>query len=342
MHQGNVLLGIALGDAFCFGLEFQDRRFLQEQFKDRIDFTYFRSYRKDINYYCPGDYSDDTSDNIAVMKLLMCNEFVHENVLLKYIQAEYDNAKCARRGNPRPGYGSIEQVLSVETALKEKALRKVKSDQAGKLHPGNAPVMRAIPFGLIDLLNIERNCRISASLTHPHLEAYFATSLIANTAYFLLHKNIKKNELFGHLYSYYLYFPDPEIRALAIKTLTHYKYWISEDFSEESRLEFTGPSFKRFWDQKEILGLPSDALRTAMTALYIIINTDNSFGALKETIYMGGDVDTLAAITLGISVGLYGLGDIPVELIPMLENSERIIRLGEDFRNCYQDYLDFD
>ena len=77
-----------------------------------------------------------------------------------------------------------------------------------------------------------------------------------------------------------------------------------------------------------------DAMRTAGCALYLLKHYQGSpFGILKDAVWIGGDVGSLAAICLGIAGAAYGLVDIPSWLIEPLEDHDVILKLADEFES---------
>ena len=68
-----------------------------------------------------------------------------------------------------------------------------------------------------------------------------------------------------------------------------------------------------------IKGLPSDSKYTAGAVLYILKQSSDAFDALKKSVYLGGDVDSLAALTTGILAGRYGVESLPEYMIEAVE-----------------------
>ncbi len=93
MSQVNIreiLLGIAIGDAFGAGVEFQDRNWIRRN----VDFTKFVNARHLIKVpieklkvftenYNAWDYTDDTEMTIGVLKALLSEEPFSESLLVK-------------------------------------------------------------------------------------------------------------------------------------------------------------------------------------------------------------------------------------------------------------------
>ena len=72
-------------------------------------------------------------------------------------------------------------------------------------------------------------------------------------------------------------------------------------------------------------------MRTAGTVLYIVKHAKNANDALRLSIDMGGDIDSLAAIAVGLVGGRVGLGSLPPFLLEGLEDRERIRALARGF-----------
>ena len=94
-----------------------------------------------------------------------------------------------------------------------------------------------------------------------------------------------------------------------------------------------GPQpIESYMDGSPILGLRSDAMRTVGAALYIVKNAKTTWEAIKMSILMGGDVDSLASITGGLMAGRHGLGnDLPPFLLQGLELRDHIAARGRAF-----------
>ena len=80
-----------------------------------------------------------------------------------------------------------------------------------------------------------------------------------------------------------------------------------------------------------INGLPSDAKYTTGAVLYVLMHSEDAFDALKKAVFLGGDVDSVAAITTGIMAARNSLGNIPDFMINKVEGREYLNQLGDDF-----------
>jgi ADP-ribosylglycohydrolase len=321
MGLKEALKGIAIGDAFGAGIEFQDRRWIIEN----VDFTRYMSARIGIyaENYEPGFYTDDTEHSIGVLKALMHKEIFSEELLLRLWKEEYENDKKAK-GFPRQGHGSIKQWYEGNISIES-----LRESQRKREYPGNAPAMRGIPIGFAPHDKINPYAFINANATHPHPKAQAASILIARAAEYMIVKEGKQDEVIPYC-SFFI--EDKE----TIRLLNKIQRLPCRNRLNEKDLELLcGPQPIPYYTEKgkELYGMPCDAMRTAAAALYIIKNVKDPFEGLKRAIRLGGDVDSVAAITTGILAGRYGLDSIPKNIIQKTEGLEKLEALGELFYN---------
>ncbi len=325
----NIFLGIAIGDAFGAGLEFQDRNWIRAN----VDFTKFINKRTDINVpekaiftidYKEWDYTDDTEMSIAVAKALMSKEKLSEELLVKHFTDEY-LLGFKLKGYKRNGHGSIRLVYNGEKTIEE-----IKDFQRNKKYPGNAPPMRAIPIGFVNEEKINLYATLNATSTHPHPKAIDSSILIARATRALLIENIGKKELINYCVKY---ITDPE----TIEKLKLADELPAPDLLNEKEFEILcGPQpLKRSEFIEGLYGLSSNAMYTAISALYFIKHSNSAFEGLKNSIRLGGDVDSLASIVVGILAGKYGIADLPKY---MIENVEGVAYLKE-LAGAFNDHI---
>ena len=192
----NLLLGIAIGDAFGAGIEFQDRNWISEN----VDFTKFVNARCSIKVpeqqlndfvknYRPWDYTDDTEMTIGVINSLLSKRKFSADLLIDYWKQEFLADKKAK-GFGRNGHGSMRWFYEGTKSIEE-----IRFFQKNRVYPGNAPTMRAIPFGLIPEKWINQYAIINADATHPHDKARASSILIARVTHYLLIKRGSQNTL---------------------------------------------------------------------------------------------------------------------------------------------------
>ena len=316
-----VLLGVAVGDAFGTGIEGQDKDWIHKN----VDFTKYVSARtsKYSQGYKLGDYSDDTSDTLAMFKLLKNLKDINSEKLLEEIRAEYEKSKQERGGIPRAGYGSISWYFEGNKTMDE-----IQDFQRKKVYPGNAPVMRSIPIGMLVPDNkIHSVCILNADLTHPHPKARIASILIARAAQHLLILKLPASELISKC-SHFVLGMDSEFDQYLEKV----DRLGSELASFDDYCLLVGPQpIKSFMTGQMIIGLNSDAMRTAGAALYLLKFCKTPLEALTKSIQIGGDVDTLASIVLGIVCGTCSDSDLPGWLFDQLEHVQELTDFADHY-----------
>ena len=316
MNYRDLLLGIAIGDAFGAGVEFQERAWIRAN----VDFTQFVNARHLIDVpdaqkalftenYRPWDYTDDTEMTIGVVKALMDERPFFEALLVEKWTTEYQNG-IQEKGYGRNGHGSMRWFFSGEKTIEE-----LRDFQRNRPNPGNAPAMRAVPLGLVAPDKINAYAAINAQATHPNIHAILSSQCIARAAeYLLIKKGAPQNIIpyclqnipFNQAYQDYL---------CQVDELDVYEKLSSADFEI-----LLGPQpIQEPYFLAGIHGLPSDSKYTAGAVLYILKQAKNTFDALKKSIYLGGDVDSVASIATGIMGAIHGLDALPQFMLAAVE-----------------------
>ena len=304
----NVLLGIAIGDAYGAGVEFQDRNWI----RNNVDFTKFYNKRNSISVseekkeiftkgYNEWDYTDDTEMTIGVIKALISREVFSEELLVKMWDDEYKKG-IKEKGYGRNGHGSMRWYYSGEKTIEE-----IKSFQRNRKNPGNAPAMRSVPIGLINSALIDDYSKINAEATHPNKNAIISSQCIARATEFILKKKGAPNKIINYCLEKVELNEEYKEYLNKVNDLNKYEDLTKIDFS----ILCGEQPIKAPYFLPGIYGLPSDSKYTTGAVLYVIKNSINTFDALKKSILLGGDVDSVASITTGIMAGKYGLDSIP-------------------------------
>lgn len=316
MKLSDALIGVAVGDAYGFGLEFSDRRWIREN----VDFARFIDHRSEHKApYKPGYYSDETEHTIGVLKALISTDNFSAELLLREWKAEYDTDKIAK-GFGREGHGSIQDWYEGRLSIE-----KIRKRQAERDEPGNGPAGRAIPLGFVKPGDVGISAIINANATHPHPKARAASMLVARATEYLIVEHGAQQGLIQHCAGY---ITDTETKALLRQADALGPYETLDDCGFEV---LCGPQPVRFFQDKETLffGLPGTAMRTAVAALYITKHSQDAFSGLKNSILLGGDVDSLAAICTGLLAGRFGLQSLPTFMLEQTEGIGRLRNLAE-------------
>jgi len=80
-----------------------------------------------------------------------------------------------------------------------------------------------------------------------------------------------------------------------------------------------------------IKGVPSDSKYTTGCVLYVLRHSQNAMDALRKSVHLGGDVDSVASITTAIMAGRTGLKSIPRFMLEKVEGKKYLEETGADF-----------
>jgi ADP-ribosylglycohydrolase len=314
----NLLIGVSVGDAFGAGVEFQDRDWIRRN----VDFTRFVNARHKIQIdeerkslftqdYHEWDYTDDTEMTVGLVKAMLADEPFTESLLVKKWQEEFMAGKKAK-GYGRNGHGSMGWYFRGEKTMEE-----IRDFQRGRPNPGNAPAMRAVPLGLLPEELINEYAAINARATHPNELAIISSQLVARAAQYLLVQGGDPEGLIAYCCKTVPLNEEYEIYLQALEMLPAYEHLSELDFAVLCGPQPIVPPYFL----PGIKGVPSDSKFTAGCTLYILKHSNTAMEALRKSILLGGDVDSVASITTGIMAGAKGLASIPNF---MLEHTEKI------------------
>lgn len=322
------LLGTAIGDAFGAGVEFQDRDWIRKH----VDFSALINVRDQIQVsaeerylftenYSAWDYTDDTEMTIGVMKALSDPDTWTEELLVQYWKTEYEQG-IAQKGYGRNGHGSIGWYFRGEQSLEA-----IRTFQRERENPGNAPAMRAAPLAWAEESLINTYATLNATATHPNIQAILASQCVARAAFHMMVLRAEAQEVISYCrksvnlnerYSVYLE---------AVDNLPGY-----EDLGEAEFKVLCGPQpivAPHFLPG--INGVPSDAFYTTGCVLYVLKHSNTAMEALRQSIYLGGDVDSVASLTTGILGARCGLESLPAYMLEKVEGVAYLKRLAAEF-----------
>jgi poly(ADP-ribose) glycohydrolase ARH3 len=250
-------------------------------------------------------YTDDTQMMIALAESLV-------------IMGRADGADIARRFSdnyePQRGYGSgAHQALS--------ALRHgCQWDQAAKLvFPdgsfGNGAAMRVAPVGVHyfdDTVELRRAAELSAVITHAHplgMEGAVLQARAVAEAMGIAGAPVDPAAFLGVLQTFVRNDCDDYIRSM-------------------ERIALLLTDHPTVADVVGALGNDIRAHRSVPAAIYAFLSHTESFAsAVRYAVMLGGDTDTIGAMTGAIAGAYHSAGGIPSSWLDALENSEK----GRDY-----------
>ncbi len=338
MSFSDVLLGIAIGDAFGAGVEFQDRDWI----KSHVDFSGLVNARDSIaahlvdkpaNFppaeaftqnYTSWDYTDDTEMTVGLIKALLDEQDFTPDTLVTHFTQEYLQGQD-KKGFGRNGHGSMQWVFDGTRNIDE-----VRAFQQKRNYPGNAPVSRAVPLGFLPAHLIPNYALINANATHPHPKAQVASRLVAEATHFLLVQQGAPQDLIRHCLTKVRH-QDQETESQLAQVA---KLPPPEALQPHHYEVLCGPQpivTPRFLPG--INGLPSDAMLTGLSVLYVLCHAQDTFDGLQLAVQMGGDVDSLASVCTGILAGKHGLDSLPEFMLKNVEGRAYLQQVAQDFED---------
>ncbi len=305
-----ALIGTFVGDALGMPVEGWSWRDIRRQFGEIREMLPAR--------LGAGTYTDDTVLMIALAESLIAREghLDPEDLQVRF-RAAYD---------PRRGFGAgmhrLVRLWDLGIPWREAA----RSLFDGGSY-GNGGAMRVAPVGVLyhsDLTHVYEAARLQASVTHAHPLGQEGAALQA--------------------------------LAVALAVQSEPEHFAPETFIEEleAALPPSAETYRRAlmlawdlrdrWEDRDLivrkLGNRSSAHRSVPTAIFSFITFWQSFEeALVYAVSLGGDTDTLAAMTGAIAGAFHGVSAVPQRWWDALENGVKgrdyVVHLGEQLWELY-------
>ncbi len=330
MKIREILLGIAIGDAFGAGVEFQDRNWIRQN----VDFSKLINVRDKIKVplekkeiftknYTEWNYTDDTEMTIGVIKALLSNQEFSKELLIEKWKEEYDLG-IDKKGIGRNGHGSMSWYYSGEMTIEQ-----IRNFQRNRNNPGNAPAMRSVPIGLLNENLINIYAEINANATHPNINAILSSQCIARCAEYLIVKQGAKENLINYCLKTVSLNKEYKDYLNEVNNLGEY-----ENLTENEFRVLCGPQpIEEPYFLPGINGVPSDSKFTTGSVLFVLKNCRDAMDALKKSVNLGGDVDSIASICTGIMAGVNGLNSIPKFMIEKIEGKVYLEGIADKFKD---------
>lgn len=246
-------------------------------------------------------YTDDTAMMIGVAEsLLACAGFDFEHMAETFLR-NYER-------EPWRGYGYGPQM--VFRIMRREGIREGLDRRcfpSGSF--GNGAAMRVAPVGLFFFDDVEKLREVAymqSKITHSHPLAAEGAAVVAYAVKLALEG--EKPRFVERLSEF--------IREEAFR---HKIEAISSLMSKKNQREWI----------VEHLGNGVEALNSVPTAVFSFLCTDSFEDALLYAVSLGGDADTIGAMTGAISGAYYGVAGIPERWLEKLEKREYISSLAE-------------
>ena len=289
------MLGFAVGDALGVPYEFFSReRISRRPCKDMIGFG--------SHHMSVGTWSDDTSMVVATMDSIIENGIVDLDDIMFRFDSWFRKAK----------YTANDKVFDIGKTVKkailkfEDGIEPILCGGKNNLDNGNGSLMRMLPvayylnynnYGDLDEVDIINKV---SSLTHGHeisclgckIYVDYVKQLLNGVDKFDALNNIKKIK-YDDYYS--------------VDSVVEYTRILNEDLSKLSIDEISSSTY---------------VVSTLEASLWAVLNTDSYEDAVLKAINLGGDTDTIGAITGSMAGIIYGKKNIPNRWLSVLKRED--------------------
>lgn len=301
----DALLGFAVGDAFGVPVESLEREDIK--YLDLVQMI-----GNGVHNVPKGAWSDDTSMLISSMDSIINNNCInYEDIMNNFIKW-LDSSK----------FTSIDETFGVgATTLKALTNYKKTNDVFNSgckedIYNGNGSLMRILPFSLYCILNnLDDNetrgtINTASALTHSNniskMGCYIYTEFL---------REIINSKDKVKAFEYIL---NKDYTSYGVSANDAYAKLLDENFIEVSEEEIKSSGY---------------VVDTLESVIYSILNTRSYKSSIITSVNLGGDTDTIAALTGAISGILYSSRTIPREWIDCLLKKDYLIELANKFNN---------
>jgi len=296
-----MLLGLALGDAY--GAPFENLSYIKASEKLASD-----------GLVC-GTYTDDTQQALAVAELLASGQSCSPETMADFFLTAYKRDK-------RFGYSEMTQKMLASDSPKLFLESISTVEKVNRKTDGAA--MRALPIGFLPERDGVICCAgLSASITHGHPDAIAATIGIALIAHHRLYHHTPFSEIWSAVRE--------DIRKIHPDII---RYCDTCALLKSPEREILLESYAEY-------GVPYTESRIFLgSVLFLLIQYGSDpMRLLIESILLGGDTDTVAAVVLGAALITGGEGSEIWNLVSALEDGpfgkKYLIYIGDQLSMRY-------
>ena len=310
------VFGLAVGDALGVPVEFSKREML-----DQDPVTGMREYG--THNQPKGTWSDDTSMVLATMDAMCWRGLSLPSIMDMFVKWLY-SAEYTAGGVVFDVGGTCSEAINNWRMGEE-------IDKCGgcdEYSNGNGSLMRMLPlvywvyqyYGTGICPESVNTIYVASGLTHTHIVSKVSCVYCVYIGIYIMiygHKRGLKNSI-----------------KEAIADVENYYYEGVNTYIEwESIIQIilTG-SLKTFLElPREVIKSTGFVVDSLIASVWCLYNTSSYKEAVLQAVNLGGDTDTIAAITGSLAGLYYGYEDIPREWLEELQNKELITGICERF-----------
>ncbi len=300
----------AIGDAFGVPVEFVER---EELLKHPIT-----TMKGDGSHYMPkGFFSDDTSMSLALMDSYIRNKkFDYNDIMDSFVN-------WINKGKYTPGGKAFDVGSTCLNAIKNYAINKLPPLECGINEfsaNGNGSLMRILPLAYYfyykktpeeEIYTLTKNI---SSLTHSHEISIMACFIYINYVLLILKGKDK--------YSAYNMLRLVDYSMFSKKTREVFNRILKSDIRKLNINEIKSTGY---------------VVDTLEASLWVILNAKNYKEAIIGAVNLGGDTDTIGAITGSMAGIIYGYESIPEKWKETLVKKDYIEDLCEKYEQLIKE-----
>lgn len=305
----SCIIGAAIGDALGVPFEFKSREVMETS--PAITMIGNGTHNQPI-----GTWSDDTSMILATMDAMIFG--LDYNKIMQNFGLWLYDAKFTPRGLVFDVGRTTNYAIS---KYKRADIPALECGDDNEKSNGNGSLMRIVPFALFCYLK-NRKCALDditsvvihrgSILTHSHLRSQIACGIYASVIFSLLKKQ-EKNSIYRGIKKAYKYY--------------------SRQGGYQGELNYFHNLFEKDFGKYESSLIKSSGyvVDSLEAAIWCALTTNSFEDSVLKAVNLGGDTDTIASITGGITGLLYGIESIPNEWKEKLLRMDYIENLCDSF-----------
>lgn len=298
-HVLGGLIGVAIGDALGVPVEFKSRNYLKEN--PIKEMTGYGSHNQPV-----GTWSDDSSLTFCLAESL-CNGYNLRDIGNRFVNWYRYDYWTAHGYVFDVGGTTSDSIIKLEN-------QKIAPERCGGREEGdngNGSLMRILPlaFSVMGLSDEEKYKRIKevSSLTHAHMRSVISCCIYIEIAINII-KGMNKEE--------------------SVKNM---KPKIEQNFGREEEYHYFHKILKKdiSLEKEEFIRTSGYVIDTLEASIWCFLNGNSFEETVLKAVNLGGDTDTIGAVTGGLAGIYYGVENIPQKWRDVLAKKEEIVELSE-------------
>lgn len=300
MNIKDAVWGFIVGDALGVPYEFSTRNMMKEN--PAVGMTGYGTYNQP-----PGTWSDDTSMMLCVLENIINQGTINDlaKLFLQWYKEDYMTP-----------HGELFDIGITTSRALGNLIRGAKPSQSGlndEMSAGNGSLMRSLPYAFVeDIAKSIFDMALENRITHRHhlcsLSCVYYVKMLRS-----LLDGKEKHEA---------------IQIAAGYLRKGWRLTDSEDDHFDARQKFAKLFDKNFHEFPESeIQSTGYVISTLEAVVWCFLNTENYKDAVLKAVNLGGDTDTIAALTGGLAGLYYGYKAIPENWISCIANKQLINQL---------------